>query len=63
MAVIRFCKNLWRIFISHGRNIKARQIRLRGTASGMSHVYKEERISDCEDVRAQQLALSYFYYL
>jgi hypothetical protein len=60
MAVIHFCKNPW-ILISHGRNIKARQTRMRGTASRMSHGYKEERISvDCEDVRAQQLSLSFF---
>jgi hypothetical protein len=47
----------------HGRNTKARQTRMRGTASGMNHGYKEERISvDCEDVRAQQLALSFFFF-
>jgi hypothetical protein len=35
----------------HGRNITARQTRMRGTASRMSHGYKEERIFvGCEDV-------------
>jgi hypothetical protein len=63
MAVIHSCKNPWRIFMRHGRNTKARQTRMRGTASGMNHGYKEERISvDCEDVRAQQLALSFFFF-
>jgi hypothetical protein len=44
MAVIYSYKNLWRILIRHGRNIKARQKRMRGTANGMCHGYKEERI-------------------
>jgi hypothetical protein len=44
MAVKCSCKNLWRILIRLGRNIKARQTRMRGTANGMSHGYKEERI-------------------
>jgi hypothetical protein len=33
------------MLIRHGRNIKARQIRMRGTANGIRHGYKEERIS------------------
>jgi hypothetical protein len=28
----------------HGRNIRARQTRMRGTARGMSHGYKEGKI-------------------
>jgi hypothetical protein len=44
MAVIYSCKNFWRILMRHGRNIIARQTRMRGTTSGMSHGYKEERI-------------------
>jgi hypothetical protein len=44
MAIIHSCKNLWRILIRHSGNIKARQTRMRGTANGMSHGYKEERI-------------------
>jgi hypothetical protein len=61
MAVIRSCKNLWRILIQHGRNIKARQTRMRGTANGMSHGYEEERKSvDCEDV--SYCALSKLFY-
>jgi hypothetical protein len=36
MAIIHSCKNLWRILIRHGRNIKARQTRMRGTTNRMS---------------------------
>jgi hypothetical protein len=36
MSVICSCKNLWRILIRHGRNIKARQTRMSGTTNGMS---------------------------
>jgi hypothetical protein len=38
------CKNFWKVLMRHGRNIIARQTRMRGTTSGMSHGYKEERI-------------------
>jgi hypothetical protein len=61
MALILFCKNLWRILIRHGRNIKARQTRIRGTANARSHGYKEERVLvGCEDVSSCALSLSFF---
>jgi hypothetical protein len=42
----------------HGRNIIARQTRMTGTTSRMSHVYKEERILvGCEDVSGCALSL------
>jgi hypothetical protein len=44
MAVICFCESFWRILIRHGGNIKAIQTRMRSSANGMSHGYKEERI-------------------
>jgi hypothetical protein len=45
----------------HGRNISTRQTRMRGTASGMRHGYKEERILvGCEDVSCCALSLSFF---
>jgi hypothetical protein len=62
MTVICSYKNFWRTFIRHGRNIKARQTRMRGTANGMSHGYREERILvGCEDVSCCALSLSFFY--
>jgi hypothetical protein len=61
MAVICSCKNFWRILMRHGRNISSRQTRMRGTASGMRHGYKEERILvGCEDVSCCALSLSFF---
>jgi hypothetical protein len=61
MAVIRSYKNFWRILMRHGRNITARQIRMRGTISGMSHGYKEKRIlAGCEDVSCCALSLRFF---
>jgi hypothetical protein len=63
MAVIYSCKNFWRILMRHGRNNVARQTRMRGTTSGMSHGYKEERISvGCEDVSCCALSLSFFFF-
>jgi hypothetical protein len=44
MVVICSCKTFWRILMRHGKNIRARQTRMRRTTSGMSHGYKEERI-------------------
>jgi hypothetical protein len=62
MAVICSCKNIWRILMRHGKNIKVRQTRMRGTANRMSHGYKEERILvGCEDVSCCTLSLSFFY--
>jgi hypothetical protein len=59
MAVICSCKNLWRILIRHGRNIKARQTRMRGNHQWNQH--KEERISvGCEHVSCSALSLSFF---
>jgi hypothetical protein len=63
MAVIHSCKNLWRILMKHGRNIMARQTRMRGTTSGMSHGYKEERILvGCVDVSCCALSLFFFFF-
>jgi hypothetical protein len=64
MAEIRSCENLWRLLIRHGRNLKARQTRMRGTANAMSHGYKEERVSvDCEDGSCCALSLSFLLHL
>jgi hypothetical protein len=63
MAVICSCKNFWRILMRHGRNIRARQTRMRRIASRMSHGYKEERISvGCEDVSCCALSLRFFFF-
>jgi hypothetical protein len=61
MAVICSCEIFWRILMRHGMNITARKTRIRGTASGMRHGYKEERILvGCEDVSCWALSLSLF---
>jgi hypothetical protein len=45
----------------HGRNIRARQTRMRGTVIRMSHEYKKERILiHCEGVSCCALSLSFF---
>jgi hypothetical protein len=63
MAVICSCEKSLEILIRHGRNIKVRQTRMRGTASGLSHEYKEERILvGCKDVRCWALSLNFFIY-
>jgi hypothetical protein len=60
--VIYSCKNFWRILMRHGRNIIARQTRMRGTTSEMSHGYQGERILvGCEDVSCCALSLSFFF--
>jgi hypothetical protein len=64
MAVICSCKTPWRILIRHGTNLKARQTWMRGTTNGMSHGYKEERISaGCEDGSCCALSLSFLLHL
>jgi hypothetical protein len=45
--------------MKHGRNIRARKTRMKGTVSGMNHGYKEERTSvSFEDVSCCALSLS-----
>jgi hypothetical protein len=56
MVAIPSRKNFWRILMKHGRNIRARQTRMIGTTSRMSHGYKEERILvGCEDVSCEMI--------
>jgi hypothetical protein len=63
MVVIHSCKNMWRILMKHGRNIRDRQTRMRGTASRISPGYKEDRILvGCEDVCCCALPLRFFFY-
>jgi hypothetical protein len=50
-----------KILKRHGRNIRAKQTRMRGTTNGMSHGYKEEIILvGCEDVSWCALSLGFF---
>jgi hypothetical protein len=55
MAVICSCKKFWRILMRHGRNIRARQTRMRGTASRMSHGNEERILVGCEDVSCEEI--------
>jgi hypothetical protein len=45
IAVKCSCKYFWRILMRHGRNLRARQTRMRRTSSGMSHGYNGKNIS------------------